>query len=122
MTTACVAIIIVVAISSFMCIRRGYPKLGYCILPVAMVPLGHLIGGRLLLLLRSKSIVPEMATMSIVTAVDVAALVAGAAIIIACSQSFFKRTKTRSIYCTVMIAFTAILTLVLLINYYGEIL
>ncbi|MBQ4395952.1 MAG: hypothetical protein II828_00355 [Clostridia bacterium] len=122
MITACVAIIIMVFISSFMCIRRGHNKLGYSILPVAMVPFGHLIGGRLLLLLRTKSIVPEMAAMSIVTAVDVAALVAGSAIIIAFSQSFFHRTKTRGIYCTVIIAFTAILTLVLLLNYYGEIL
>lgn len=122
MTTACVAIIITVIISSFMCLRRGHAKLGYCILPTAMVPLGHIIGGRLLLLLRAKSIVPQAAAMSIVTAVDVAALVAGAAIIIAVSKSFFTRTKTRSIYCTAMISFSAILTLVLLLNYYGEIL
>lgn len=121
MTTVCVAIIIVVLISSFMCIRRGYKTLGYCVLPIAMVPLGHIIGGRLLLLLRAKSLVPEMAAMSIVTAVDVAALVAGAAIIIACSKSFFKRKKTRNSYCLVMVAFTAILTLALLVNFYGEI-
>lgn len=118
MTTACVAIIIVVAISSFMCVRRGYKKLGYCILPTAMVPLGHLLGGRILLHL---AVLPQDVTFAVVTAVDVAALVAGAAIIIACSQSFFRRTKTRSIYCTAMITFTAILTLVLLVNYYGEI-
>ncbi len=122
MTTACAAIVIIVIISSFMCIRRGYNKLGYCILPISMVPLGHIIGGRLLLILREKSIVPQMAAMSIVTAVDVAALVAGAAIIIACSKSFFKRKKARNIYCTVMIAFMSILTLVMLINFYGEIL
>lgn len=122
MTTACVAIIVVVVISSFMCIRRGYRKLGYCILPISMVPLGHIIGGRLLLMLRAKSIVPETAAMSIVTAVDVAALVAGASIIIACSKSFFKHRKSRNIYCIIMTAFTAILTLVLLINFYGEIL
>lgn len=121
MTTVCVAIIVVVLISSFMCIRRGYKTLGYCILPISMVPLGHIIGGRLLLLLRAKSIVPEMAAMSIVTAVDVAALVAGAAIIIGCSNSFFKRKKTRNSYCLVMIAFTAILTLALLVNFYGEV-
>lgn len=121
MTTVCVAIIVVVLISSFMCIRRGYKTLGYCLLPVSMVPLGHIIGGRLLLLLRAKSIVQEIAAMSIVTAVDVAALVAGAALIIACSQSFFKRKKTRNAYRVAMIAFTAILTLALLVNYYGEI-
>ena len=118
MTTACVAIIIVVAISSFMCVRRGSHRLGYSILPTAMVPLGHLLGGRILLHL---AVLPPDVTFAVVTAVDVAALVAGAAIIIALSQSIFHRTKSRSVYCGVLIAFTAILTLVLLINYYGEI-
>jgi hypothetical protein len=104
-----------------MCVRSGYKTLGPSILPIALVPLGHIVGSQLLLLLNNKSLVAEMATMSIVTAVDVAALVSAAAVIIVCSKSFFKKKSTRRSYCLVMIGFMAILTLVLLINFYGEI-
>ena len=85
MTTACVAIIIIVLISSFMCTRHGY-----------------------------------RAIVSIVTAVDVAALVAGAAIVIVSAKPFFRRKATRRSYCIALIAFMAILTLALLVNFYGE--
>lgn len=120
MTTACVAIIIIVLISSFMCTRHGYRAIGQSILPIALVPLGHIVGSKLLLMLKLKSIVPEMAAMSIVTAVDVAALVAGAAIVIVSAKPFFRRKATRRSYCMTLIAFMAILTLVLLVNFYGE--
>ena len=50
MTTACVAIIIIVLISSFMCTRHGYRAIGQSILPIALVPLGHIIGSKLLLI------------------------------------------------------------------------
>lgn len=121
MMAACFAIVIIVLISSFMCVRSGNKKFGLSILPIALVPLGHMLGSQILLRLNSRSIVPEMAAMSIVTAVDVAALVAAAAVLIVCSKSFFKRKSMRSSYCTILTCFMAILTLVLLINFYGEI-
>lgn len=121
MTTACVAIILVVLISSFMCVRSGYKTLGPSILPIALVPLGHIIGSQILFILNKQAIVPEMAAMSIVTAIDVAALFTAAAVIIICSKSFFKRKAMRRSYCSVMVGFMAILTLILLVNFYGEI-
>lgn len=102
MIAACVAIILVVLISSFMCIRSGYKMLGPSILPIALVPFGHIIGSQILLLLNNKSIVPEMAAMAIVTAVDVAALFTAAAVIIVYSKSFFKRKAMRRSYCSIM--------------------
>ena len=121
MTTACAAIIIIVLISAFMCARTGYKKLGFSILPISLVPLGHIIGSQLLLLLNNKAIVPEMAAMSIVTAIDVAALCSAAAVLIVYTKSVFQKNAIRRSYCTAMICFMAILTLVLLINFYGEI-
>ena len=44
MTTACIAIIFIVLISSYMCTRKEYTKVGRSILPIALVPAGHLIG------------------------------------------------------------------------------
>lgn len=120
MTTTCIAIIIIVLISSYMCSRNGYRAIGQSILPIAMVPLGHIIGSRLLLLLRSRSIVPEMAAMSIVTAVDVAAMVAASAIVIMTAKPFFHRKATRRSYCATLIAFMALLTLALLVNFYND--
>lgn len=121
MTAACIAIILIVFISSFMCVRRGNKTLGQAILPIAFVPFGHIVGSKLLLMLRAKQIVPQMAAMSIVTAVDVAAFVAGAALIIMTASNFFKRKATRRTFCSALVMFMAILTLVLLINFYGEI-
>lgn len=121
MMAACVAIIVIVLISAFMCVRSGYKKLGPSILPIALVPFGHIVGSKVLLLLSSNAIVPEMVAMSIVTAIDVAALVAGSAIIIVYSKSFFKRKAIRRSYCSVMVGFMAILSLILLVNFYREI-
>ena len=120
MTTACVAIVLIVLISSFMCTRNGYRAIGHSILPIALVPLGHIVGSKLLLMLKLKSIVPEMAAMSIVTAVDVAALVIGATVVVVSAKPFFRRKATRRSYCIALIAFMAVLTLVLLVNFYGE--
>ncbi len=121
MMAACFAIVIIVLISSFMCVRSGNKKFGLSILPISLIPLGHMLGSQILFRLESNSIVPEMAAMSIVTAVDVATLVAASAVMIVCSKSFFKKKSIRSSYCTILITFMAILTFILLMNFYREI-
>lgn len=119
MMAACFAIIVVVLISSFMCVRAGQKKIGISILPIALVPMGHMIGSQILIRLRNSSIVSPTVAMSIVTAVDVAALVAGIAVIIAICQSCFKRKSSKRFYCTVLAIFMSVLTFVLLVNFYS---
>lgn len=122
MTKTCVAIIIIVFISSYMCMRNGYHTVGKSILPVAMVPAGHIIGTKLVVrLMKAGGIMKETAAvMSVVTALDVASCVAGCAIVIAISKTIFRRNATRRSYVAILSAFMAILTLALLINYYSE--
>lgn len=121
MTKACIAIIIIVLISSYICTRNGYKNVGNSILPVALVPTGHIIGtGIVVRLMKAGGLLLESAAaMSIATAVDVAACVAGCALVMAISKSFFKRKATRRIYISVLSCFMGILTLALLINYYN---
>lgn len=121
MTTACVAIIFIVLISSYMCTRKGYLTVARSFLPIALVPAGHLIGTEVIVrLMKAGGLLKEVAAaMSIVTAVDVAACVAGCAVIIFLSKSIFRRNSTRRTYFTSLSAFMVILTLVLLINYYN---
>ena len=83
MTKACIAIIIIVLISSYICTRNGYKNVGNSILPVALVPVGHIIGtGIVVRLMKAGGLLRESAAaMSIATAVDVAACVAGCALV-----------------------------------------
>lgn len=122
MTKTCVAIIIIVFISSYMCMRNGYKKVGLSVLPVAMVPAGHIIGTKIIIqLMKIGGLLREpAAVMSVATACDVAACVAGCAIAIAIAKSRFRRSSTRRTYSIILPAFMAILTLALLINYYNE--
>ena len=122
MTKTCVAIIIIVFISSYMCMRNGYKTVGRSILPVAMVPAGHIIGTKLILrLMKAGGLIRQpAAVMSVATALDVAACVAGCAIVIAVSRTIFRRNSTRRTYAAALSAFMAVLTLALLINYYDE--
>lgn len=121
MIKTCVAILIIVLISSYMCIRNGYKKIGLSLLPVAMVPSGHIIGTLIIRLLKAGGMMKEpAAVMSVVTAFDVAACVAGCAIAIAIAKSRFRRNTTRRTYSVAIPAFMAILTLALLINFYNE--
>ena len=101
MTTACVAIIFIVLISSYICSRRGYVTVGRSILPIALVPVGHIIGTEVIVrLMKVAGLLKEIAAaMSIVTAVDVAGCVVGCTVVFFLSHS--------------------ILTLALLINYYN---
>ena len=121
MTTACIAIIFIVFISAYMCFRQDYRLVGKTILPIALVPAGHLFGTIAVVgLMKSGGLLKETAAaMSIVTAVDVAACVSGCAIIIVLSKSAFKRNATRRTYFTGLSVFMVILTLALLINYYN---
>ena len=121
MTTACIAIIIIVLISSYMCYRKGYMSLGRSVFPIALVPIAHILGTNIIVpLMRAGSLLKESAAeMSIVTAVDVAACVASSAIIIVISKGLFKRNATRRTYFTALTVFMAILTMALLINYYN---
>ena len=122
MTKTCVAIIIIVLISAYMCTRNGYKKIGLSILPVAMVPAGHIIGTRVIVyLMKAGGLLKEpAAVMSIATAFDVAACVAGCAIAIVFAKNRFRHSSTRRTYSVMLPAFMAILTLALLINYYSE--
>ena len=120
MTTACIAIIIVVMISAYMCMRKEYKQLGYSILPIAFVPAGHILGTVIIVrLMKAGGLLRETAAaMSIVTAVDVAACVIGCFLISAASKGIFRRKSTRRTFVSSMSIFMAILTLALLINYY----
>ena len=122
MTMTCIAIIIIVLISAYMCMRNGSQKVGYSILPVAMVPAGHIIGTQFILrLMKAGGLIKEVAAvMSVATALDVAACVAGCAIVIVISKTIFRRNATRRAYIASLSAFMAILTVALLINYYNE--
>ncbi len=121
MTTACIAIILIVFISSYMCMRKEYKTVGLSIMPVALVPSGHIIGTEVIVrLMKAGKLLRETAAvMSIATAVDVAACVVGCAFVIAISKTIFRRNATRRAYISVLSAFMGILTLVLLINYYN---
>ena len=121
MIKACIAIIFIVFICAYMCMRKGYKTVGLSIMPVALVPAGHIIGIELIVrLMKAGRMLKETAAaMSIVTAVDVAACVAGCAIVIAFSKKIFRRNATRRTYFVGLSAFMGILTLVLLINYYN---
>ncbi len=121
MTTACIAIIFIVLISSYMCYRKGYRPLGRSILPISLVPAAHILGTNIIVrAMRAGSLLKETAAeMSIVTAVDVAACVTASAVIIVFSKSLFKRNATRRTYFTTLTVFMAVLTLALLINYYN---
>ena len=121
MTTACIAIIFIVLIYSYMCTRKEYTKVGRSILPIALVPAGHLIGTEVIVrLMKAGGLLKEMAAaMSIVTAVDVAACVVGCAVILFFSKSIFRRNSTRRTYFAALSVFMVILTIVLLINYYN---
>lgn len=121
MTKACIAIIIIVFISSYMSARNGYKTVGRSVLPVALVPAGHIVGtGIVVRLMKAGGLLKEAAAaMSIATAVDVAACVAGCALVIAISRTLFKRNATRRAYIAALSTFMGLLTLVLLINYYN---
>ena len=122
MTKTCVAIMIIVFISAYMCMRNGYKTVGRSVLPVAMVPAGHIIGTKLIVrLMKAGGMIRETAAvMSLVTAVDVAACVAGCAIVIAISRTIFRRKTTRRTYAVGLSVFMAILTVALMVNYYNE--
>ena len=121
MTTACVAIIFIVLISSYMCTRKGYATVGRSFLPSAFVPAGHIIGTEVIVrFMKAARLLKEIAAaMSIVTAVDVAACVIGCSVIFFLSHSIFRRNATRRTYYTSLSVFMLILTLALLINYYN---
>ncbi len=121
MTKACIAIIFIVLISAYICVRKDYKKFGNTILPIALVPAGHILGTVVLVrLMRAGGMLKETAAaMSIVTAVDVAACVIGCVLVIALSKPLFRRKRTRSAYVTALNVFMGILTLALLINYYN---
>ena len=87
-----------------------------------MVPAGHIIGTRVIIyLMKAGGMLKEpAAVMSIATAFDVAACVAGCAIAIVFAKNRFRRSSTRRTYSVMLPAFMAILTLALLINYYNE--
>ena len=121
MTTACIAIIIIVLISAYMCIRKENKKLGLSIMPIALVPAGHILGTVIIVrLMKAGGLLKETAAaMSIVTAVDVAACVIGAFLVSAASREIFRRKTTRRTFVSAMSIFLAILTLALLINYYN---
>ena len=121
MTTACIAIIIIVVLSAYICERNGYRNVGISILPVALVPTGHILGTEVIvrLMMAGKLLREAAAAMSIVTAVDVASCVIGCAIIVYSSKPIFRRKATRRTYFTALSVFMGILTLALLINYYN---
>lgn len=121
MTTACVAIIMIVFISAFVCYRNGYKNVGISILPVALVPAGHIVGTEVIVrLMKAGGLLREAAAaMSIVTALDVAACVAGCFIVPALARPIFRRNATRRTYCTTLSVFMSLLTLALLVNYYN---
>ena len=121
MTTACIAIIFIVLISAYMCTRKGYATVGRSILPIALVPAGHILGTEVIVrLMKTAGWLKEIAAqMSILTAVDVAACVIGCVFIIMISKSIFRRNSTRRTYFSVMSVFLCVLTLALLINYYN---
>ena len=121
MTTACIAIILIVLISAYMCMRKENKQFGLSILPIALVPAGHILGTVVIVrLMKAGGLLRETAAaMSIVTAVDVAACVIGAFFISAAAKGIFRRKTTRRTFVSAMSIFMGILTLALLINYYN---